>query len=69
MPRLVIELTDPANARLAKVRATDEVIVTPSMASRSSRSWQTTRRGEPCTSLSMPRTVRPSTWFRPIDST
>jgi hypothetical protein len=34
MPRLVIELTDPANARLADVRATDEVIVTPSMASR-----------------------------------
>ena len=34
MPRLVIELTDPANARLAKVRATDEVIITTSMASR-----------------------------------
>ncbi len=34
MPRLVIEMSDPGNARLAAVRATDEVIVTPSMASR-----------------------------------
>ncbi len=34
VPRLVIELTDPGNAPLADVRGTDEVIVTPAMASR-----------------------------------
>ncbi len=34
MPRLVIELTDPANAPLADVRGSDEVFVTPAMASR-----------------------------------
>jgi len=34
MPRLVIELTDAGNAPLADVRGTDEVIVTPAMASR-----------------------------------
>ena len=34
VPRLVIELTDPGNAALADVRGTDEVIVTPAMASR-----------------------------------
>ena len=34
MPRLVIELTDPGNAPLADVRGSDEVFVTPAMASR-----------------------------------
>jgi hypothetical protein len=33
-PRLVVELTDPGNSRLAEVRGVDEVIVTPAMASR-----------------------------------
>jgi Castor and Pollux, part of voltage-gated ion channel/Calcium-activated potassium channel slowpoke-like RCK domain len=33
-PRLVVELTDPGNSRLADVRGVDEVIVTPAMASR-----------------------------------
>ncbi len=34
MPRLVVELTDPGNAPLADVRGSDEVFVTPAMASR-----------------------------------